>query len=303
MSMSQNTNPGTLDRWLRVSPLPRSYGDPSGRLSFEPDRDVFWATSEGGEKSAAKGDATIRDHVSKGQFGRQGMLFPPQSIEEYRNTPERVRAVEDIAKNATDYEMHEVFGRHYPHQGAKGPSGLPKDPSPLRNLVRSTLRESRMPTELIQAMPKTRIANDIEEFDTEATRRDWLGYFATKSGVNLNPRALAEVHPEKPQSTLRHELGHAVDHTLSPGSLATSGFGAAVTEGIAVGFDDRYMDSFIAQPSSYERYTDDDWRAPSSADAFKSTRDRVRDTGEMRLPNSPNTHMGQQFQQQTLFGE
>ncbi len=110
--MSQNAS--NLDRWLRVSPLPRSWGIPSERMSFEPDRDVFWETPEGGKKVAAKGDATIKDHMSTGQFDRQGMLFPPQSLEEYRNTPERARAVELAAKNVVDQEMHPHAGRYYP---------------------------------------------------------------------------------------------------------------------------------------------------------------------------------------------
>jgi hypothetical protein len=277
-------------------------------MSFEPDRDVFWETPEGGKKVAAKGDATIKDHMSTGQFDRQGMLFPPQSLEEYRNTPERARAVELAAKNVDDPD-----GRYYPTGILFSPEEALKDRGPLRKLVRSTLRESRMPTELIQAMPKPPIGT---EGDFTGRNKTASGYYvpsnqSRKSSIYLNPKDLNPGNVDKSRSVLRHELGHAIDQTVNPTAFKDYfGLSKAVAEGVAVGIDHRYGDGFLVHPTIYDSYDDEDWGEPSSRYVYQDTVDRVRDTGELRSSETqdrlnPNigSHMGEQFYQPHLFDD
>lgn len=293
--MRRRTNPDTLHHWLQVSPIPRSFSNPSGRLSFEPDRNISWETPDGGERHAVEGDPTIREHMSDSQFGHQGMLFPPQSIEEYRNTPQRARAIAGI-----------TMGVSTPNWGIFD--------SPLHKSVRSTLKESRMPTELIEALPRPHITDStrhLKDYDSEFGGSLVAGrYFPKDFRVAIHPGYVDNYDdsPEGFQMVLRHELGHAIDHTVNPTSMDDyGGLSKAVTEGVAVGIDDRYRDTVGPSRSSYNRYKDADWKTTGATLAFKNTRNRVRDTGELRLSEPPNPHMGphmgQQFYQPTLFDD
>jgi hypothetical protein len=299
-------------------PVSASHGDPDKHLAFPMDRDVVWDTPDG-ERVSDAGDSRIQEytpHIS----GRQGMLFAPQSITDYRNTPERKRYVNDIANWGRDYQSSQVYP---PPVDDYEEDELPEDRSRFREGIRHAISTSRMPTELIPHLPIVEMIYDDLEFPQGED--DYTGlykhdYRYGEHQIHINPnRGSLKDNNSSFQKLLLHELGHSVDYHINGHIVdyltnkSTRNYDKSnitVTdhnnpdprmEGAAVGFADRYGINSEEQHSktpedptiedgyhSYSNarlqlgpYGDKGWGHPRGTDIFTAMRRHTRDTGEM----------------------
>ena len=308
-----------LERLLQKRPVAESHGNPSGHLAFPFDRGVFWEGPRGGLLSAQGGGSRIMRGAER---DRQGLLFAPETIAEYRATPQRAAAVQRHVDAVEDYgfSLRPLSVSPQPVQ-----QHVDAGDEPFGEQIRHALTVSRMPTELIEALPVREITNDPMQFvGMEPTAGV---YNLSNKRIHINPRSTVYASPRRKRSTVLHEIGHSVDHHLS-GIDRFFRRGPAMMEGIAVGLSDRYQ-SFTEDPSSdlarslskmtetprlstvtaYHAYTDEDWRSKRSepvvkgaAERFLNTRKSVQDTGVLPPPPDAPAHIGEQFHQLTLPG-
>jgi hypothetical protein len=319
-----------LSSLLKMVPVSASHGEPDKHLAFPMDRDVVWDTPDG-ERVSDAGDSRIQEytpHIS----GRQGMLFAPQSITDYRNTPERKMYVNAIANRGVDHHSSQVYS---PPVDDYEEDELPEDRSRFREAIRHAISTSRMPTELIRHLPRVGIVyGDDSEFPEGEDDNEGL-YKHDERDIHINHQNGPMEGTDDFRHLLLHEIGHAVDYDVNKVKNRDShirviddAWADPRIEGAAVGFTDRYSidsekdNSLIPEDPSvatnYHEYNNANWRYNKGTDVFNQMRRHTRDTGMMPkmeeidfLSSSPKKppiryaskaqHMGEQFYQPTLW--
>lgn len=325
--MSNNTAyTARLSRRLQMTPVAPSEGDPNNRLAFPMDRDVVWDTPNG-ERTADRGDVRIRENTPP-RPARQGMLFAPQSISEYRNTPERLSAVERLGRMGIDHG-----GSMYaPDPDEYEDGDVPEDDSRFRKSIKNTMKNSRMPTELLEHLPYVEM-NYGDDLHFPNGEDDNAGFYRSSDQmIALNHNSI-DPGSHDFKNTLLHELGHAVDNSVNVpmdryGRSRRSNIEVNPNkpnpdprlEGAAVGFADRYgidSEKYSGRTSkdptlevNYHAFTNSDWAHNRGTDIYTKMRRHTRDTGAMPkvgevdfLTEGHPHHMSKQFYQPTLWDD
>lgn len=256
---------------LAKTPLPHpgpNKADAGGKktLSFYPDRGVYWENDKGIEEFASAGDARITKKPTEGVL--QGMLFKPETLREHWDSPERKKAVQ-----ALDFSEE---------------AGGGKD-------ERNAVRESRMPTSLINEVAQSGI-----KFRSKGMQYGYGIYSYKTQTANILPQYMLG---DKYNPTVIHELGHGIhdfsarakndsNAVLGGNKVQVSNFADPLAEGHAEGISRRYTTRVPQQQPNkdgfYEvEYDDPDhqWFGAGGHDLYSHVRDSVSSTGTIHVIN------------------